>query len=224
MIKIVYATDAVIVLRIEDGPLWYIKTYANYPELYNDRLERQHLDIDVWIGGQTRGPYTYNSILELAEAFKTGINAAYTKRDVEFLVRSICISTISLIFRQGYSSKYAAQYWVELSTTKDFSAFVTKVREEFDVLRARLGDDKFYNYLCRMQKTATVVSPSEAATFEKMIARLDRTTGNPTYPNTDQLDNAVADEVLAYVGTFKDVKNVDQSILLNVKTLCEVEP
>lgn len=219
MIRIVYATDSVIVLRVEDGPLWYIKTYANYPELYNDKLERQHCDIDVWVGGQTRGPYTYNSIIELADAFRSGLNVAYTKHDIESLVRSICISTISLIFRQGYSAKYASQYWVELATPKDFLSFVTKVREEFDVLRARLGDDKLYNYLCRLHQASVTASPSETAIFEKMIARLDRAPGTPTYPNTDQLDNAIADEVSTYVGTFKDVKGVDPAILDNVAKL-----
>lgn len=219
MIRIIYATGSVIVLRIGDGPLWYIKTYANYPELYNDKLERQHCDVDIWIAGETRGPYSYNSILELAAAFRSGVESAYTRQDLESLVKLICVSTIALIFRKGYSSKYASQYWVELATPKDFAAFVTKVREEFDMLRTRLGDDKLYNYLCRLHQTSIIVSPSETATFEKMIARLDRAPGVPVYPNTDQLDNAVADEVLSYVGTFKDVKGVDQQILSNVATL-----
>ncbi len=179
--------------------------------IYDNDLQPQVIpNLDSWIQAHTQQRHGLQIFLDLVAAFKAGLDKSYSINDLkEILYKSTITAKLKMIDMMG---EYGKHFWIEvLNPVKLETVWVAKVREKFDELRQKLGDDEFHNYLCRMLKVASAHRPVLVPIIERLIARLGRTPSSPNYPVTDDLDvelvKSVCASVLDKTPTYKNVSH-----------------
>ena len=198
-----------IALHTTDGP--YVAFSIDYdlyfmrlepvPRVYDGDLKPQVIpNLDSWFQAKTHQRHSLQSFRDMVGAFAAGLARSYSVGDLSSLAATTALATkLALLDRMG---EYGRYYWIEvLDPAKLETVWAENVRLKFDGLRARLGDDGFHNYLCRLWKFAVRHRPRAAAVFEKFIRRLGREPQDPVLPGTVELDGELVRSVLAQVLT-----------------------
>jgi len=181
-----------------DFDLYLIK-FLPVPQLFDGNLKPQIIpNIDSWFQVKTQQRYCYRGFTDMVDAFRQGLQRTYSLGDLHRAAAEAVLATkMALLERMGEHGK---NFWVELiDPAKLEGVYAAKVREQFDRLRSKLGDDTFHNYLCRLWKFALRHRPGVAPVFERLIEQLGRTPEEPRLPTTHALDADLQKAVLAKV-------------------------
>lgn len=181
--------------------LFYLKTGPDYPQIFDSNLNLQITsNVDIWIQTRTGQRYSYRGLCDMALAFRCGLETAYTKQDMRQMCESAIQAARDLLFQSERVSDYARTFWIELIDPARLEGhYATVLRDKFETLRENLGDDKFYNHLCRMWRLCNFRRPGEAAVFERLIRRLGRVPQEPQYPVTAKLDEELKRDALTKI-------------------------
>lgn len=181
-LRIVYANGKTAAFTVA-SKLFYIKVGPDLPELYDHDLKRQIVpNIDYWFQAKTQQRYSFRGVCDMVEAFNDGVAYGYQKDDFLKLSALVFDQTIAYIFRTNCARSFARSYWIELMEERQIRGFISKIADGFDDYRRKYGDEKFYNYLCRLWKFCNFYVSSETATVERFISRLGKTPVEPHYP------------------------------------------
>lgn len=185
-----------LVLHTVDGPFvafnldfqLYFLRLEPIPRLYDENLKPQLIpNLDSWFQAKTHQRYSFQNFVDVVNAFKAGLSKSYSTPDLRSLVAETAVATKVALFERF--PDYEKHYWIEaLNPVKLESVWVPKIRDEFDSLRAKLGDDLFHNYLCRLVKFAERHKPGLIQVFTRFIKRLGREPIDPAMPVTVDLD------------------------------------
>jgi hypothetical protein len=181
-----------------DFDLWFMQLEP-VPRILDSDLKPQLIpNLDSWFQAKTHQRYSLQSFKDIVAAFKLGLSKSYSAGDLRAVaLRTAMVTKQAVMERMG---EYGRHYWIEaLDPVKLETVWAAKVREKFDELRAKLGDDGFHNYLCRLWKFATKHRPGLVVVFERFIKRLGREPQEPVLPQTDDLDAELCKAVLAVV-------------------------
>jgi len=189
------------------------------PALYDERLHRQTVpNLDSWFQAKTGHRYSYRTVCDMAVAFATGLNCSYRAQDVVRICTQACRQTIKHVFETEIAGEYRRNYWIEMLDPSKLPIQAQSIRENFDRLREKLGDEVFYNHLCRLWKVCSLQNPSEAAVFERLIARMGRTAIDPHYPEVPETDQLLCQRVVGGLlrSDIPPYQNVPVDIMRNV--------
>ncbi len=181
-----------------DFDLWFMQTEP-IPRIFDADLRPQIIpNLDSWFQAKTHQRYSLQSFKDITAAFKLGLSKSYSTNDLRSLaIKTTQAAKLALINRMG---EYGRHYWIEiLDPVKLEEVWAPRVREKFEELRKKLGDDGFHNYLCRLWKFATKHRPGLVGVFERFIKRLGREPQEPVLPQTDDLDVELCKAVLVMV-------------------------
>ncbi len=181
-----------------DFDLWFMQLEP-VPRILDSDLKPQLIpNLDSWFQAKTHQRYSLQSFKDVVAAFRLGLAKSYSANDLKLVALRTTIATKNAVMER--MGEYGRYYWIEaLDPVKLETVWAAKVREKFDELRAKLGDDGFHNYLCRLWKFATKHRPGLAVVFERFIKRLGREPQEPVLPQTDELDAELCKAVLAVV-------------------------
>lgn len=154
----------------------------------------------------------------MAVAFATGLNCSYRAEDVVRVCTQASRSTVAQVFRTELVNDYRRAYWIEILDPLRLPEQAQSIREKFDFLRKKLGDDVFYNYLCRLWRACSLQNPNETAVFERLIQRLGRQAADPKYPDTEELDKKLCERVVGGIlrRDLPQYRNIPDDIMRNV--------
>lgn len=190
-LQIKYATKDVVGFVV-NNELFYLKFGPNIPQLFDESLSPLIVpNFDSWIQSKTQQRYSYQSLHDMAIAFYAGLSAAYNTDDLYGVCDLSAMAAIAEITKDGAIYEYSLVYWIETLGSDKMELYIKRVRDNFDKIRHKIGDNKLYNELCRMFKTCKRHQPHNAEVCENLIKRLGRIPMNPTYPNTDDTDQQV---------------------------------
>lgn len=193
-----HAIDNGLVAFNIDLDLYFIKLEP-VPKIYDENLKPQLIpNFDSWFQAKTHQRYSFRQFCDMIAAFQTGLEKSYSLGDLkEIVVESMKATKFALFEHMG---EYGKRFWVEILDPNNLeSGVIVKIRDNFDKLRQSMGDDKFYNLLCRLRKLAETNRPGLAVVFERLIRRMGKEPNNPKYPNSDDLDVEIAKTVLRVV-------------------------
>jgi hypothetical protein len=193
-----------------DYDLYFLKTLP-VPQLFNADLVQQIVyNFDSWFQAKTQQRYCYRGVLDMAEAFADGLKLSYGLDDLRALTAATAVAAKNYVLTDRMSD-YRKHFWIEiLDPAKLDTTVAVHLREKFDHLRSKLGDDAFYNNLCRLWRLASKLRPGAATVFEGLIRRLGRVPEEPVYPTTPDLDSDLVKSVLVLmlgrgVGLYKGI-------------------
>lgn len=181
-----------------DFDLWFAQVEP-FPRIYDADLRPQLIpNLDSWFQAKTQQRYSLQSFLDIVAAFRAGLSKSYSVNDLRAVAHRAVLAAKSALFER--MGEYGKHYWVEvLDPVKLETVWVPQIREKFDELRGKLGDDEFHNYLCRLWKFSTRHRPGLAIVFERFIKRLGREPADPKLPQTTTLDEDLCKTVLSTV-------------------------
>jgi hypothetical protein len=169
------------------------------PQLFDKNLQLQLVpNIDGWFQARTHQRHSYRGFLDMIAAFEAGLRHTYSLEDLQGICNRAALAAKSFILTQRMGD-YGKLFWVEVLDPAKLDAHAATIREKFGHLTKTLGEDKFYNNLCRLWKFSTHHSPKMAGIFEKFIRRLGRVPEEPSYPTSDELDKELQKSVLMAV-------------------------
>lgn len=197
MVTIKYVNEDTVAFEL-NGEIWYLRMGPGIPRIYDSDCRRQVIpNLDSWFQSKTGHRYSYQSICDMAAAFATAMRHAYHAEDIAGICVAACRATVSEIFRTDFANDYRRLFWIEFLDPTRLPTQAKAIRDNFDSLRKKLGDDDFYNYLCRLWKVCHHRDPSEAAVFEKLIKRMDRYPTDPEYPDSQGLDDKLCRHIIS---------------------------
>lgn len=179
--------------------LYFLRTHP-VPQIFDANLTPHVIaNIDNWFQAKTQQRYSYRGFLDMMGAFAEGLKHTYSGQDLEHICRHAALAAKNFVLTERLGD-YSKLYWVEvLDPIKLETVHAPAVRDKFEHLRAKLGDEEFFNNLCRLWKFASRHRPGLAAVFERLIQRLGRLPQEPRYPTTDDLDKDLQRAVLVTV-------------------------
>ena len=214
MLVIQYVENNVIAFRI-NNKLWYLSVSHGYPTIYDDNLNKQIIpNIGSWFQAQTGHKHSYDSVCDMAAAFVCGMKCQYSHKDVIDFCRIFTKLAISYTFKTNRASEYCKSFWIEILDLKKIRTYASKLRDNFEDLRKKHGDEQLYNYLCRLRK----ISSSDSHAFDRLISRLGKVPQDPVYPDTSDLDEDLADYIINHY-EFQYCKNISDDVVNNVRKL-----
>lgn len=177
----------------------YFMRLQPVPRVYDNDLKPQLIpNIDSWFQAKTQQRYSHRGFLDMVAAFRCGLARSFSGDDLRAMAAQAAVTAKFAMLEQ--LAQYRKHFWIELlDPAKLESVWAPRVREQFGELRAKLGDDDFHNYLCRLLKFATQHRPGLVKVFERLIERLGRLPQEPRYPYTADLDDQLVKTVLAGV-------------------------
>lgn len=188
----------------------YFMTLQPVPRIFNYDLKPQLIpNIDNWFQAKTQQRYSHRGFLDMVTAFRCGLARSFSGDDLRIMAANSAIAAKTALLE--LLAEYRKHYWIELlDPAKLESVWAPQVREKFEELRSKLGDDEFHNYLCRLWKFSTQHRPGLAKVFERLINRLGKTPQEPKFPPTIELDDKLVKAVLTNVldraaGSFRGV-------------------
>lgn len=190
--------------------LYYLRHGNVVPELFDAEAVRIRIsNFDDWIQLQTAQRYSLRSILDMAEAFVSGMYSAYSVNDLKLCAEVACVTAVEEIFQTRLAAGYSAAYRVELSPPAELAHNIDLIRQHWDDVLGRLGKDGLHNYLSRWHRYCQYFAPANAQVFERFLDRLKLQPADPRYPDTASYDaelrQHVVRRVLQKAGTFKGV-------------------
>ncbi len=197
-LKIHYVQNNVVAFSL-GFDLYFLRCFP-VPQIFNSSLTPQLIpNIDSWFQAKTQQRYSYRGFLDIVGGFVAGLGHTYSIAEIKALCVQTTLTAKKTILTE-LMSDYKKHFWVEcLDPVKLEGMYAESVREKFDRLRQSLGDDEFYNYLCRLWKLARQYRPSIAVVFERLVDRLGRVADEPKYPDTKDLDDKLLKLVLGSV-------------------------
>jgi hypothetical protein len=222
-LKILLVRSDIIAFRV-DLDFYYFRSLP-IPQLFDADLTLQIIyNFDNWFQAKTHQRYSYRGFLDMAGAFADALNLTYSTDDINQLCGLAALAAKKFILTTK-SSDYKKHYWVEmLNPVRLETVHADLVRSKFDEMRNKLGDDAFYNYLCRLWHLARAYRPTAAGIFERLICRLGRIPEEPRWPQTDALDKELVGAVLCLVCKSLNIyKNTPPDVCRKVEVLANVE-
>jgi hypothetical protein len=196
MVIIKYVNEDTVAFEL-NGEIWYLRIGPGIPSLYDNCGRKQVVpNLDSWFQSKTGHRHSYQSICDMATAFATAIHYSYRVEDIVGICVAACRTTVSEIFKTDFANDYRRLFWVEFLDPARLPTQAKTIRNNFDTLRDKLGDDNFYNYLCRLWKVCHYQDPSEAAVFEKLIKRMGKYPVDPSYPDSKELDDKLCRHII----------------------------
>lgn len=195
---VLHSIDGPFVAFNIDHELWFMRLEP-IPRIYSEDLKPQQIsNLDSWFQAKTHQQYSLQTFRYVVAAFRAGLAKSYSAKDLnEVAQRTTLVAKAAIMERMG---EYSKHFWVEvLDPVKLETVWVPQIRNKFDELRGKLGDDGFHNYLCRLWKFASKHRPGLTIVFERFINRLGREPVEPRLPSTDDLDAELCRHVLATV-------------------------
>lgn len=142
-------------------------------------------NVDYWMQAQTQQRYSLQGLLDMIEAFKSGLEHAYTKDDLLLACESTFHATCDVIFKSEYASKYSSAFKVELMDPKRLPDLIKQLKDKFDVYINRFGAENFHLYLSRIMQFSNYHCPSESVVVEGLLRRLGKPDVRLIYPIVD---------------------------------------
>lgn len=216
MLSIRYATADVVAFTIH-ADLYYL-VLIETPCILDAKLNQLQIpNIDIWLQANTAHRYSLTSIRDMAEAFRRGAASAYTYADV----LEVCGRTVKqvreLLFVGGAIADYANHFWIEILNQVRISKVCTSIRDRFQEIRLKVGDEVLYNDLCRLWKLCRMRWPNDAAVLERLIKRLGRQPDDPKYPITTTLDEELTKQASHLVSRhYRKLKGVPDEVVNTV--------
>jgi len=219
--KIHHVHKSVIAFSIDFD--FYFLRVNPVPQIFDINLTPHTIaNIDSWFQAKTHQRYSYQGFLDMAGAFMDGLKHTYSGYDLEQVCERAATATKHFILTEKLSD-YMKAYWIEaIDRVKLERIYVKIIRDKFEKLRIKLGDDELFNNLCRFYKNAYNNYPKLAPIFDKFIKRLNRSLQDPHYPETVDLDNSMHKFVYIMTlghGSIPEYKNVSLEIQNKMKLL-----
>jgi hypothetical protein len=195
-----HAAEGSVVAFSIDNQLFFVDFVPVIKMYDGDMKPLMVSNFDTWLQARTHQRYSLQSFQDAADAFRSGLAKTYSIGDLkDIAITSALAAKKSIMTMMG---EYRKHFWVELlDPTKLDTDLASEIRDRFDEMRQRLGDDNFYNYLCRLWKLAINNRPKTAAIYERFIQRLGKEPSEPILPSTSSLDDELQKAVLPAVLT-----------------------
>lgn len=196
--RILYVTGPAMAFSL-DNILYFFRTQP-FPQIFDGHLTPQLIpNIDSWIQNKTQQRHSLRSFTDMMEAFADGLSHTYSVEDLVDVARRATLAARTIITTQKLAD-YSRVFWLEsLDPSKLESVHLPGVRDNFESLRSKLGDDGFHNYLCRLLAFVTHHRPTLSPVIERLIQRLGKVSQTPVYPSTPELDIELQKAVLVAV-------------------------
>lgn len=218
-----YSNDNVIVIDISEGI--YLIKLSDIPKIYNIELNIvEYKNINYWLKKRTN--FTYEQILMMADAYRDGINNGYSLKDIKLISRMMISATRDAIFKTDFVIELSSIYWIELMDIDKLNKFIQTVRNNWDRLLEKYGEDELYNVMCRLWQFCNTCYPDKAHVFESIIRnRLRKIPKLPEYPNCDEIDYEIETIVFGIVfdNRYGEFKNVDNKIWQIAEKVNQIE-
>lgn len=174
MLELLYVVDKTAAFTIH-GELYYLKTGHDYPMLFKANLQKMIVpNLDHWFQAQTHQRYSYQGFKDMMAAYAAGMSHSYTSTDMPEWVRHVYEVVRDVIFRTERSREYAEAYWIELLDPKKLPRLTDEITANFDKMQKQWGDDRLYEYLCRLRHYCMRHAPGDTPVYERLIERLGR--------------------------------------------------
>lgn len=197
--------------------LYYLKTGPDLPELYDSKMNRMMMpNVDSWLQAQTHQRYSLRGLKDMMNAFSQGVGQGFSSVDIEEIIKEAFDDIERMIFRTEYSRYYSIAYRLEMMDPKHMERLINQIRMNFDDYLAKFGDDRLYNYLCRVLKFCNNHMLDESSTVERLISRLGRKSDEPKFPvveKSDEIKNKVLKKIL------NRLRKDDNEIIRNVELI-----
>lgn len=193
--EILFSNDKVAAVQIA-GDLYLIRLDPLLPEVFDKNLNKLIVpNIETWLSNNTMLQVNYKSLITQCLAFHKGFTASRYNKDRLSCIRDIVKITIMNIFRTELASKYVTDYWIECTPRAKFSTkIISPIMKKTEYLIDKLGIRTFEDYANRIRKI--VEDNTDVVVVDKMFRKLNLETREPSYPNTEELDNIVIHNVL----------------------------
>lgn len=221
-IQIKYVSGHTVAFTV-NMEIYYLKTGPDYPMVFDRNLKRMLIpNLDSWIQAISQQRHSYRGLLDMMRAFSDGLQHSYSSDDLQDICERVFDLTYTTIFHTEHTREYARAHKVELLDPKSVEPLIMKLKEQFDVYKAR-GENEFFNYLCRLWQFCLFYQPSNAIVFERFIQRLNKTPQAPVYSipeNHNQIKATIVkrithSEMLKFKGIDDEVIEVVNSIQAN---------
>jgi hypothetical protein len=203
-----------------NGELYYLKTGPDLPQLFDSNLRRLHIpNMDNWLQAQSQQRYSYRGLQDMMKAFAAGLKHSYVGRDFIAVCRHIFDTCRDAILKSAHTPYFARTYRLELLEPKAIRALIKKLSNEFSDYRQNLGEERFFNYLCRIWQVCQLRDETSIVVVEKLIGRLERVPQEPVYKDSEDeeaarimaVNKVITSEVPRFKGIEpKIVETVDQ--------------
>lgn len=197
VLRILHVKGPVAAFLID--PQFYFYRSIPIPQIFSSDLVLQLIpNIDNWFQAQTHQRHSHRSFLDMASAFSDGLNHSYSLQDLEDICAQASATTKDLIVIKHLAA-YNKIFWIEGLNPAKFEGYVDNIRKKFEKLRSGLGDDAFFNQLCRLLEFSNNNCPRYSPILEQFIKRLGRVASLPAYPVSKELDDEIRKAVISKV-------------------------
>lgn len=184
---------------ISIGPdVYYIYFGPGLPKIIDANMKPLVLsNIDNWIIAKTRHRYSLRSLQDMVESYLEGARSAYSEDDVRSLIARCTDLTIKRLCRSELLDDVNKLYWVESASAISIQNLIGNMRADFDKYKSNLGEDAFYNILCRMYKTCNLRQFDGADSIAALASRLGRSINDPKYPSLDDITSKILQDIIS---------------------------
>lgn len=213
LLQIKYVQGETVAFTI-NTELYYLKWGPDFPRVYDRSLKCLIIpNMDYWFQAQTQQRYSYRGVLDMAKAFQEGLTHSYASNDLRGICGRIFDISCYYLFQTAYARTYARTYKVELLEPRAVGQLTQPLNEQFEQYRTNLGDEKFYDYLCRLWQFCNFHKPGDASIFERLISRLGRKPREPVYPMPELhaevrqhvINRAIKTDITAFKGIAEEI-------------------
>ena len=175
-------------------------------------------NIDNWILAITKQRYSLRALKDIITAYVEGMNSAYSESDIKDIINRSIELTIKRLARGNELDTLNKMYWVESASAATISRLIERFRKEFDDFKNKLGEDGFFNLLCRVHKNCLMKQLDGDEVCAGLASRLGRSICDPKYPSIDNILDLVKNDVIRIVlsdkNNYRDVtiENVLRSV------------
>lgn len=193
-LKILYVAGETICFQI-DHDTYFLKT-EGIACLYDNKGKKLNItNIDYWISNRTKKQYSYKYLIDMAIAFKMGMEIGYKHEDVIDLIRKSVKMTINEIMRKGNLHQYSLLYWIEILGEKKIEKYLEYIRKNIEDVKKNIGINILTNNLLRFYKVALYRQSKCLHVVEEIIERIDEEIVEPIYPESREIDNVIIEAV-----------------------------
>jgi len=225
-LTIEYAHEDSVCFRVH-GVIHYLRIKPEPSRLYDQNLNQLVVpNIDSWFQSKTNQRYSFRTVCDMAEAFKSGLHAAYVYDDLR-QISELCLNDVlDELFKFGMAAEYTSTCWIELATPTKIDKIVNFFNLRLDDLRNDMGDDGVHALLCRILAICKHKSLNQATIVKKLFDRINMETEEPNLPDISKLHDKVKQRVRSKVFGKNEpkYKKISDDVIKKTHGLVKYEP
>lgn len=214
-IKYVYKFTVAVSINNE---IYYIRHGHDFPLVYNKDLRKLNIpNIDNWLQAQTQQRYSYRGVLDMAEAYKCGLQFSYNEDRIISLLKKYYVIIRNIIFNSSHNQKYIDNYKIEIMNNKQLENMTQDVNNKYDQYVEKFGIPKLQAYLNRIYSCL-----KNRNINTQIIELLIKRTGiNPKLEIVQFDDQEIIQHTIEKCVNLGIIQclNIDESIIKNMMTI-----